>query len=584
VAVIPARALAVAPPARVPEAATPAADAEPESSTGGGTSKFRLWMALAAILTAGLLIAAGKTARRRNAAPSARATLKAARGQLAASLRRRDPAGTRAAVLAWGRALLRDRKLSSLGAVAAALRGSDLRVELGRLDRAIYGGGQDWDPISLGLAIERAALADTRGARRAALPMLYPGDANPLDADEGCANRRRFGPILLLAAAVAAIATWQVIERAPGRAVSVEEYEDVIARQQLLVLAFLRAFEATQEQVHPDTVPQQQQELAAAFDAVFPLLRDELDAIAPPAQSEGFDAAWRGAVAQLEDAHRKFRDATREDFVAAFFRSRRAFTEAVYALYAIRARLPVLQEYWLLPEASLRRGELERPAGSAAPVGVLHRAASGGRAAYSLYVPENYDPRRRWPLLISLHGSHGNGASSLLTWLRAAKSRGYLVLAPKSLHETWSLEQPEVDARSILAMLAEVTGEYVVDPARVFASGLSDGASFSYVLGDACPRLLAGIAPIAGVLLPTLELGASTDLPVLIVHGGRDFVFPVQGARDARARLIENGFTNVTYRELPEWGHSFPYSVNDTVVLPWLEKLPSRASAQGTCR
>ena len=82
-----------------------------------------------------------------------------------------------------------------------------------------------------------------------------------------------------------------------------------------------------------------------------------------------------------------------------------------------------------------------------------------------------------------LHGGHGRGDDYLLTWLRTAKSAGYIVLSPKSLGGTWSLQQPGVDIRSILSMIETLLDEYNIDIGRIFATGLSDGGSFSYAIG-----------------------------------------------------------------------------------------------------
>jgi hypothetical protein len=43
--------------------------------------------------------------------------------------------------------------------------------------------------------------------------------------------------------------------------------------------------------------------------------------------------------------------------------------------------------------------------------------------------------------------------------------------------------------------------------------------------------------------------------------------------------LIENGFDNIIYKELPDWGHAYTYSINETLVLPWFDNLPSRLQA-----
>jgi poly(3-hydroxybutyrate) depolymerase len=171
-------------------------------------------------------------------------------------------------------------------------------------------------------------------------------------------------------------------------------------------------------------------------------------------------------------------------------------------------------------------GNLETPiADVSAATGVMHRPATKAHGEYSLYVPENYDPHRRWPMIIALHGGHGRGDDYLLTWLRPAKSKGYIVLSPKSLDQTWSMMQPGVDIRSILSMVEELLDEYVIDTSRLFATGLSDGGTFSVALGLSCPKLFAGIAPIAaaGEFIAFFDLEQAK--PPVLWSMGEDFIF-----------------------------------------------------------
>jgi hypothetical protein len=37
---------------------------------------------------------------------------------------------------------------------------------------------------------------------------------------------------------------------------------------------------------------------------------------------------------------------------------------------------------------------------------------------------------------------------------------------------------------------------------------------------------------------------------------------------------------NLKYVELAEWGHAFPYSINERLVLPWFESLPPKSGTQ----
>ena len=364
-------------------------------------------------------------------------------------------------------------------------------------------------------------------------------------------------------------------------ATSAEQYRTTIAQQEEKIAHFLRTFEALQEKIHLVKIRQNKEELFDAVGDLFPPLNAEIESLTPPAGLEPFHQQWKEALEQLEDAYTSFLTGSEANFMAAYFQSRRAFSQGKYQLYDMRAQLPTLHRYWILPEAVTRLAALETPAnGNQAATGVMHRPATDGHGEYSLYVPENYDPDRRWPMIIALHGGHGRGDDYLLTWLRPAKSIGYIVLSPKSLGNTWSLMQPSVDIRSILTMVEELLDEYTIDTGRLFASGLSDGGTFSYAIGLHCPKLFAGIAPIAaaGVFPQWLESPAAKRLPMYVVHGGQDFIFPVAMARATTNQLIENGFANVTYKELPEWGHAYTYSINETLVLPWFDNLPSRPS------
>ncbi len=349
-----------------------------------------------------------------------------------------------------------------------------------------------------------------------------------------------------------------------------EQYETVIAVQEQRVLSFLRTFETFQEEVNLADMSPQRKVLVEALDNVIPELMAELNGVPVPSEWTSFDTQWKRSLGHLGNAYLLILRAPPDQFLGAFLHTRREFTEACYRLYALRTRVPKLQEYWLL---SNEIAELTAPAalttGDEIRTGFVHHKPTASRASYSTYVPEKYDPKRAWPLVLALHGSVGSGAEYLLTWLRPAKSHGYIVLSPKSLERTWSIEQPALDIRSILVMLTELTRAYNIDTNRLFVSGLSDGGTFSYALGLHCPHLFAGIAPIASALPPQYPLGRAKNLPVLLVHGKQDSIFPVASARAAHARFQDHQFKDVSYIELSDWGHAYTYSINESHVIPW---------------
>jgi phospholipase/carboxylesterase len=138
---------------------------------------------------------------------------------------------------------------------------------------------------------------------------------------------------------------------------------------------------------------------------------------------------------------------------------------------------------------------------------------------------------------------------------------------------------PSEDTRSILRMLEEVASEYSIDHSRIYLTGLSDGGIFTYILGLEQSQLFRGLAPVAGALHPVvdpmLRRGLGKDTPLFVVHGVHDFIFPVAFTRQTCKLLNDIGY-NIKYEELPEWGHAYPYSINERMVLPWFESLPPK--------
>lgn len=356
-----------------------------------------------------------------------------------------------------------------------------------------------------------------------------------------------------------------------------EQYWGTIQKVEGQLVHFLRAFETLQEEIHPAHLTESQAQLRQATGDLFSALTTELSALSPPPSEKDFHEKLSQAVKYCADAYATFLGGAGRQFAEAFLQSRQALCRGLYLLYELRARLPLIQEYWVLPEARPALATLETQAPDAAvPVGLTHRERTGAHHEYSLYVPEYYTPQRSWPLIVCLHGGYGHGNEYIWTWLRPAKSRGYLLLSPKSIGPTWSVLNPPLDTRSILAMLEDVCTTYSVDRQRVYLTGLSDGGIFVYLLGLAHSRLFAGIAPIAGELHPMtdpmLRNKQGRETPLLIIHGAKDFIFPVASVRSGQDLLKKIGY-NVTYHELPDWGHAYTYRINETLVLPWFESL-----------
>lgn len=257
------------------------------------------------------------------------------------------------------------------------------------------------------------------------------------------------------------------------------------------------------------------------------------------------------------------------------FRALRHSPRAQEALYATVARLPPVSSFFLPPALREDVALAERLAQPAADgTGVIHGGVPGARGSFSLYVPEYYTPDRAWPLVVALHGGTGNGRAFLWSWLADARARGAIVIAPTAAGSTWALMGDDPDTPNISRILDLVQSRYRIDVARQLLTGMSDGGTFCYVTGLRAESSFTHLAPVSATFHPLMAQFADADrihgLPIHLVHGRLDWMFPVQTAHEARDALTVAG-AHVSYREFDDLSHCYPREIN-TVLLDWLDE------------
>ena len=354
------------------------------------------------------------------------------------------------------------------------------------------------------------------------------------------------------------------------------QYSEAVENAEEKLLGFLETFETVQNDFKLERLEEFQYRLRQQEPDSLGSLAGSISQAEPPESLAQFHTALVAGIRHCSNAAASFLSATERDYSLIGMDVRRSLCRGLHVLYGIREMTPTLARYWLLADVPVAASQTARQPDSSVPVGVVHRRREAPLADYSLFVPDGYTPSRRWPLIVCLHGANGRGDHFLWSWVRPANSRGCMLLAPKSLDVTWSILQPERDTRSVAAMLDEVCREYSVDRSRVFLTGLSDGGTFTYLLGLGRADLFAGIAPVAGdlhgMMDDMLRRKQGIELPIHIVHGAHDHIFPVETIRSGHALLTRLGY-RATYEELPDWGHSYCSFVNERLVMPWFESL-----------
>lgn len=170
----------------------------------------------------------------------------------------------------------------------------------------------------------------------------------------------------------------------------------------------------------------------------------------------------------------------------------------------------------------------------------------GRRREYRLHLPSGYNGTRRLPLVLAFHGS--SASASVIERETSlddiADSLGFIVVYPEGLHRGWNTEeccrysfmQHVNETAFVSAMLDHLESGGAVDPARVFATGYSDGGTLSFLLACNLPTRITAIAAVSATLfdpLPACDI--SRPVSVLIIHGTGDTHIPYRGQRGAKA-------------------------------------------------
>lgn len=145
------------------------------------------------------------------------------------------------------------------------------------------------------------------------------------------------------------------------------------------------------------------------------------------------------------------------------------------------------------------------------------------------------------PLVLLLHGGGGSGATMIARWQAKATAEGLILAAPNGIGRrpgggTWNaggccgqaMTSGSADVGFVGAVMEDVIGTARVDPGRVYAAGLSNGAMLAHRVAIAYPQQLAGVAVVAGALFGD-EPAPRAPVAILIMHGMKDQVVGFDG-------------------------------------------------------
>jgi len=216
---------------------------------------------------------------------------------------------------------------------------------------------------------------------------------------------------------------------------------------------------------------------------------------------------------------------------------------------------------------------------------------------YSVYIPENFDENRAYPLVVFLHGAWSNHRLGMRRLFGVGNSQGYDFIKPGNVPFENDVEATRyfppfrpvdyiaaaplargtagyqgVPEQDVYDMIDDLKARFRIDEDRVYLTGLSMGGGGTLWLGLTRPDVWAAIAPVCPAPPEgTIELaGNAGNLPVHLFIGDKDFLY--QTATEWKGKLDKTA-QRVDYVEYPGVGHnSWEWAYKDGFIFDWFSQ------------
>lgn len=178
----------------------------------------------------------------------------------------------------------------------------------------------------------------------------------------------------------------------------------------------------------------------------------------------------------------------------------------------------------------------------------------GIRRKYLAHVPPAYRSDRPTPVVLALHGGGGSmrfqASDERYGLIGKSNDKGFIAVFPngyaknrRGLFATWNAGACCGDARDaniddvgfLKAVVADVSRRASIDPARVYATGMSNGAMMAYRLACEAPEIFKAIMAVAGTD-NTSACPAGKPVSILHIHALNDDHVLYEGGAGPAAR------------------------------------------------
>ncbi len=200
-----------------------------------------------------------------------------------------------------------------------------------------------------------------------------------------------------------------------------------------------------------------------------------------------------------------------------------------------------------------------------------YKSSDGNVITYRFFIPFDYTPDKKYPVLLSLHGMGENlidvskgGTSTLLCM------RNMFNIENTPVTEAIIICPVGAQGEAAVELVEYIASKYSTDPDRYYLMGLSMGGAGTWSTIQQYPDYFAAAMPICGygsIKDPSILV----DVPLYVVHGVDDTTVGVGSSRMLVEAIREAGSKVIHYEEPEGYGHSsWHYATQKSEIVEWL--------------
>ncbi len=215
----------------------------------------------------------------------------------------------------------------------------------------------------------------------------------------------------------------------------------------------------------------------------------------------------------------------------------------------------------------------------------IYQNSRGEALPYRFFIPQNYDKRKNYPLVLWLHGGAGRGndnlkqisggntiGSHVWTLSENQSKNSCFVAAPQcpdnELWATLDTAKPTKQMRLVLELLQSVQRTFSLDAQRFYVAGQSMGGFGSWSIISQHPEMFAAAIPVCGGG-DEREAPKLTRTSIWAFHGEKDAAVSVERSRKMIEAIRRAGgmpkYTEYKGADHVIWDRVF----SEPDLLPW---------------